>query len=163
MSGPGSKSALLLDISRLIWRARRRGPTGIDRVELAYAQHYISGTSDRPAYAVLHLLGFVFAVSSSGGRGFIEELAKRWQGAAPTTRWANFLSLIRLYGGLLRNVWYFGPLLRNKLRNHPGSPFFLVVSHHRGPLPALHLAMGQEPLSQAVRARLAQRQRRPGR
>ena len=130
MYGPVSKSALLLDISRLIWRARRRGPTGIDRVELAYAQYFISGTSDRPAYAVLHLLGFVFAVSSSGGRRFIEELAKRWQGATPTSGWANLRSLIRLYGYLLVNVWFVGPLLRRRLRSHPGSPFFLVVSHH---------------------------------
>ena len=130
MYGPVSKSALLLDISRLIWRARRRGPTGIDRVELAYAQHFISGTSDRPAYAVLHLLGFVFAVGSSGGRRFIEELAKRWQGATPTNGWANLRSLIRLYGYLLVNVWFVGPLLRRRLRSHPGSPFFLVVSHH---------------------------------
>jgi glycosyltransferase involved in cell wall biosynthesis len=125
-----SKSVLLLDISRLIWRARRKGPTGIDRVELAYAQHFIAGSSRRPAYAVLHLLGFVFAISASGGRGFVEELAARWQGAAPDNWWANLLAIARLYSHLLRNVWICGPWLRYKLRRHPGDPVFLVVSHH---------------------------------
>src|ERR1700682_166660 len=74
MRRPESKSALLLDISRLIWRARRRGPTGIDRVELAYARHFLSADGERPAYAVLHLFGFLFAVSPAApgalSRGF---------------------------------------------------------------------------------------------
>jgi glycosyltransferase involved in cell wall biosynthesis len=121
---------LLVDISRLIWRARRRAPTGIDRVELAYAQHFIAADGDRPAYAVLHLLGFVFAISPSGGRRFIEDLAARWQGSAPTTGWSNLRAVVRLYCHSLSNVWFFGPFLRRKLRPYPGSPIFLVVSHH---------------------------------
>jgi len=130
MHGQGSKSVLLLDISRLIWRGRRKGPTGIDRVELAYAQHFIAGNSQRPAYAVLHLLGFVFAVSPAGGGRFIEALATRWQGTAPRTWWANLRAIFGLYCHLLRNVWIFGPWLRHKLRRFPGEPVFLVVSHH---------------------------------
>jgi glycosyltransferase involved in cell wall biosynthesis len=130
MHGPASQSVLLLDISRLIWRARRRGPTGIDRVELAYAQHFIAANDGRPAYAVLHLLGIVFAISPSGGRRFIEDLTARWQGSAPATRWANLGALVRLYLHLLSNLWLCGPWLRSKLRSYPGSPIFLVVSHH---------------------------------
>jgi glycosyltransferase involved in cell wall biosynthesis len=128
--GLSSQSVLLLDISRLIWRARRRGPTGIDRVELAYAQHFIATNNERPAYAVLHLLGFVFAISPAGGRRFIEDLAARWQGSAPATRWANLSAVLKLYWHFLSNVWLFGPFLRRKLRTYPGSPIFLVVSHH---------------------------------
>jgi glycosyltransferase involved in cell wall biosynthesis len=131
MHGPASKSVLLLDISRLIWRARRRGPTGIDRVELAYAQHYIAGNGERPAYAVLHLLGFVFAISPRGGRRFIEDLTARWQGSAPSTQWANLLAVVKIYSHLFRHPWSFGPWLRAKLRNSSSSaPVFLVVSHH---------------------------------
>ena len=41
--GDGSQRDILFDISRLIWRAWRGGiPTGIDRVCLAYAEHYRS-------------------------------------------------------------------------------------------------------------------------
>jgi glycosyltransferase involved in cell wall biosynthesis len=130
MHGPASKSVLLLDISRLIWRARRRGPTGIDRVELAYAQHYIAGNGERTAYAVLHLLGFVFAISPSGGRRFIEDLTARWQSSAPTTQWANLLAIVRVYSHLLSHLWVFGPWLRAKLRHSPAAPIFMVVSHH---------------------------------
>lgn len=130
MHGAASKSVLLLDISRLIWRARRRGPTGIDRVELAYAQHYIAGNGERPAYAVLHLLGFVFAISPSGGRRFIEDLTARWQSSVPTTQWANLLAIVKVYSHLFSHLWVFGPWLRAKLRHYPGAPIFMVVSHH---------------------------------
>ena len=130
MHGPASKSVLLLDISRLIWRARRRGPTGIDRVELAYAQHFIATRGERPAYAVLHLLGFVFAISPSGGQRFIEELTARWQGSAPLTTWANLIAIAKVYSHLFSSFWLFGPWLHNKLRGYPGSPVFLVTSHH---------------------------------
>ncbi len=130
MHRPTSKSVLLLDISRLIWRARRKGPTGIDRVELAYAQHFIATDSQRPAFAVLHLLGFVFAIGPAAARAFILELSARWQGNAPPTRWANLRAILRIYSHLLRGPWVVGPWLRHKLRDSPGKPVFLVVSHH---------------------------------
>ena len=125
---PASKSVLLLDISRLIWRARRRGPTGIDRVELAYAEHFIAVRRDRAAYAVLHLFGFLFAIDATGGRRFVEELRARWQGSTPAR--GNLLAVIKIYIGLLISGWHLGPWLRRRLRVYPGSPIFLVVSHH---------------------------------
>jgi glycosyltransferase involved in cell wall biosynthesis len=123
-------SALLLDISRLIWRARRKSPTGIDRVELAYAQHFIAGESERPAYGVLHLLGFLFALSPSRGRRFVEEVAARWERSVATTRWADLRSILGIYWHLLTGVLLFGPSFRRALRTHTGVPVFLVVSHH---------------------------------
>ncbi len=127
MHGPVAKSVLLLDISRLIWRARRRGPTGIDRVELAYARHFLAAERERPAYAVLHLFGFLFAVSREVGQRFVEQLAAHWQGSAATSRQP---SIIKIYLQLLCGVWFFGLGLRRELHRHPGSPIFLVVSHH---------------------------------
>jgi glycosyltransferase involved in cell wall biosynthesis len=123
-------SVLLLDISRLIWRAHRKGPTGIDRVELAYAQHFIAGQSERPAYAVLHLLGFVFAVSPARGRRFVAELSARWAGSASPNRWGDLKTLARIYWQLLAGRWLFGPALRRALRARRGTPIFMVVSHH---------------------------------
>jgi glycosyltransferase involved in cell wall biosynthesis len=144
MPGPAAKSLLLLDISRLIWRARRRGPTGIDRVELAYARHFLSGDCKRPAYAVLHLLGFLFAVDRQAGRRFVEELAARWEGASTSP------SIIRIYLQLLCSTWFFGFGLRRELRRHPGPPIFLVVSHH-------HLARGHtiDRIRRSLKARAA--------
>jgi glycosyltransferase involved in cell wall biosynthesis len=123
-------SVLLLDISRLIWRARRRGPTGIDRVELEYAQRFIAANVDHPAYGVLHLFGFLFAVSPTGGRRFVEDVSARWQGAAPTSFWGNLAAVIKIYCRFFGSAWFVGPGLRRKLRAYPGSPLFLVVSHH---------------------------------
>ena len=147
MHQPGPKSVLLLDISRLIWRARRRGPTGIDRVELAYARHFLAAERERPAYAVLHLFGFLFAVSQEAGRRFIEQLDARWQGSGAASQQA---SIIRIYLQLLCSVWFFGFALRRELRRHPGSPIFLVVSHH-------HLARGHtiDRIRRSLKARTA--------
>ncbi len=128
--GPASKSVLLLDISRLIWRARRRGPTGIDRVELAYARHFLTEQRERSACGALHLLGFVFAISPAGARRFVEALAARWEGGAPAGRWRNFLALLGLYSRLIASRWSFGPWLRWELRKSPEPAIFLVVSHH---------------------------------
>jgi len=140
VQGMASKAPLLLDISRIIWRARRRSPTGIDRVELAYAQYFLAGEGpvgddqiahgERPAYGVVHLFGFLFEISPAGARRFVEALTARWQGATTPPRRHNLLQLIKLYAHLFRSAWLIGPSLRRKLRVHSGSPVFLVVSHH---------------------------------
>lgn len=130
MHGRISQSVLLLDISRLIWRARRRAPTGIDRVELAYAKHFIAAGGNRTAYGVLHLFGFLFALSPAGARRFMEELAARWEGSAAPERRAGLLGFARMYVRLATSGWLVGPWLRRKLRTHAGPPIFLVVSHH---------------------------------
>jgi glycosyltransferase involved in cell wall biosynthesis len=124
------RSALLLDISRLIWRGRRTSPTGIDRVELAYALHFVAAHAERPVYAVLHLCGFLFAVSPAGGRRFVQALAQRWRGDRPISPGWRFPELLKIYGGLLCSVWFVGPWLRFELGKYPGRPAFLVVSHH---------------------------------
>jgi glycosyltransferase involved in cell wall biosynthesis len=123
-------SVLLLDISRLIWRGRRVAPSGIDRVELAYARHYISSQTSRETYAVLHLGGFLFAVSPAGARRFIDDLYLRWHGAAPARRWTHRLAVIKSYLQLSIAAWTGGYGLRQKIRLHELAPIFLVVSHH---------------------------------
>lgn len=125
-----ARSALMLDVSRLIWRARRHGPTGIDRVELAYAQHFIGRQEGRPTYAAVHLLGFVFALPRGSAQRLIRELERRWSGAVRLTGWGNMRSLAGIYFKLLTAGWLWGPWLRRALRVRPGPPIFLVVSHH---------------------------------
>jgi glycosyltransferase involved in cell wall biosynthesis len=127
---PITKSVLLLDISRLFWRARRRGPTGIDRVELAYAQHFLGAQQERPVCAVLHVLGFLIAVSHSGARRFVESVGARWEGAARNGRWSDCLALLWTYLDLLASLDLSGIRLRRRLRRSEAAPLFLVVSHH---------------------------------
>jgi glycosyltransferase involved in cell wall biosynthesis len=124
------RSPLLLDISRVLWRAKRRSPTGIDRVELAYAEHFIAAGNSRPAYAAVHLLGWVLALKPKGARRLITEIARRWSGEATLTRREALKSLARIYLTFLTAGWLVGPWLRRALRAGAGQPIFLVVSHH---------------------------------
>jgi glycosyltransferase involved in cell wall biosynthesis len=121
---------VLLDISRLIWRARRTGPSGIDRVELAYAQHFLDTDAGRPAYAVVHLGGWLFGVNPSGARRFVQGVAARWQGDAPEGNQARATGLLALYARLLQGHWSAGFQLRRRFKRHRDPPIFLVVSHH---------------------------------
>lgn len=43
-------SHIVFDLSRLLWRGQRLAPTGIDRVELAYARHLIATMRDRLSF-----------------------------------------------------------------------------------------------------------------
>jgi len=121
----------MLDISRLIWRGRRAAPSGIDRVELAYAEHFLAVGARRPTYAVVHVLGWVFGVNDAGARRFVQRLGARWRGepddGPPRTR---FSRLRDLYGSLLLGQWRVGFQLRREFRRHAEAPIFLVVSHH---------------------------------
>ncbi|HTY49545.1 MAG TPA: glycosyltransferase family 1 protein [Steroidobacteraceae bacterium] len=121
---------VLLDISRLIWRVRRRSPTGIDRVELEYAQELVAAQRRRPGYAVLHLCGFLLVFSPAGSRRFIEDVATRWRGTAPAQ--PGNAALFGIYWRLFR-AWLAGPRLGRLLSRHDRPPVFLVVSHHHVP------------------------------
>jgi glycosyltransferase involved in cell wall biosynthesis len=121
---------VLLDISRLIWRGRRTGPSGIDRVELAYAQYFLAADASRPAYAVVHLLGWLFGISPSGARRFVQAVAARWEGGAPEANRRHSSGLLALYRTLFLSRWRLGFQLRRQLKAHREPPIFLVVSHH---------------------------------
>jgi glycosyltransferase involved in cell wall biosynthesis len=121
---------VLLDISRLIWRARRTGPGGIDRVELAYAQHFLAIDARRPAYAVVHVGGWLFGVNPLGARRFVQAVAARWQGSVREGNQGRATGLLALYATLLSGHWSVGFQLRWRFKRHHESPIFLVVSHH---------------------------------
>jgi glycosyltransferase involved in cell wall biosynthesis len=121
---------VLLDISRLIWRARRSGPSGIDRVELAYAEHFLAADVRRPAYAVVHLLGWLFGVNPSAARRFVQGVAARWQGGTPQANQGRAVGVFALYAMLFSGAWRLGFQLRRMFRRQGEPPIFLVVSHH---------------------------------
>lgn len=83
---------LRLDLSRLVWRARHATPSGIDRVELAYARHFLT----RPDAQ------FVVRAGALGGRlldplrleGFLNWLEATWQvgGEGSLSRTATLLA-----------------------------------------------------------------------
>lgn len=72
----------ILDISRLLSRSRALAPTGIDRVELAYARYVLDNLSDRGNFCAMHPLGFMGAVKYKTAARFIAALSAQWNHAA---------------------------------------------------------------------------------
>ncbi len=125
-------SPLILDISRLLWRGRRPAPTGIDRVELAYARRYLaSQDSGRYTYAVLHLFGLLFVISPKGAKRFVDDLTLRWEGQDAMGHGAEPRSVWSIYGRVLGSLLLGGmyPLALRRWWG-PKHAIFIVVSHH---------------------------------
>jgi glycosyltransferase involved in cell wall biosynthesis len=82
-----------LDLSRLIGRARFTTPTGIDRVERAYARHYLNDY-DGPVDVVMHIPAIGDRiVAAAKARSFLDRLDQQWLGAAPAMRVADIAKL----------------------------------------------------------------------
>lgn len=73
---------LILDLSRLISRADRTTPTGIDRVELAYARHLLDVAGSRLRFAALNPIGRVAALPRAAAERYVEKLERVWAGEA---------------------------------------------------------------------------------
>jgi len=119
---------IVLDLSRLLWRSDRFAPTGIDRVELAYARHLIATARDRLSFAGwwqrLGLMPDDLAVA------LIDRLHALWSGEAvdPAVR--------RQVTGIVRRLRLAIALsgeaaIRRRARQVGGPLVYLLVSHYR--------------------------------
>jgi glycosyltransferase involved in cell wall biosynthesis len=119
---------ILFDLSRLVSRAGRRTPTGIDRVELAYAEHLITRGA-RLCFTTLTASGRFGLLPRAAAEAYVQAIAGAWRGAiaslpqnGQTKRLARKLRL----EPLLR-----GPrALHAQLRDEVDRPVYLLVSHH---------------------------------
>src|SRR5579859_3026362 len=115
----------LLDLSRLITSAGRPAPTGIDRVELAYARELLARPPEASSFAAMtdwlrfgplergHVAEFVSALIEAWGRG----------GDPGRVR--------SIAASLCRHIWLSGEAaLHARLRRMPGPVVYLNVSHH---------------------------------
>jgi glycosyltransferase involved in cell wall biosynthesis len=119
---------ILFDLSRLVSRAGRETPTGIDRVELAYAEHLIAG-SERLRFTALTQSGRFGLLPQGAGEDYIRTIAGAWRGHAATpqqTRRAKRLARALRLEPLLRGE----RALHAKLRSEAEKPVYLLVSHH---------------------------------
>ena len=119
---------ILFDLSRLLWRSDRFAPTGIDRVELAYARHLIATARERLIFVgwwQRHgLMPDALAIS------FIDRLQALWSGETvdPAVR--------RQVTGIVRRLRLAialsgeGAILR-RARRVGGPLIYLLVSHYR--------------------------------
>jgi glycosyltransferase involved in cell wall biosynthesis len=116
---------ILFDLSRLLSRARRGTPTGIDRVELAYAEHLIAAGS-AVDFVALAASGRFGLLPGRAARAYVAAIGAAWRGVSRPERGARNLGLRLRIAPLLRGE----RLLHARLRRAGGNPIYLLVSHH---------------------------------
>ncbi|HTT79448.1 MAG TPA: glycosyltransferase family 1 protein [Stellaceae bacterium] len=119
---------IVLDLSRLLSRAGRPTPTGIDRVEIAYAQHLIAN-GGAARFAAVTPTGGLGLLPDRAAREFVAAVAAGWRGDSrspqptqPASRIARHLRL-RLLGSRERAS-------TRRLREDGGAVYLLVSHHH---------------------------------
>jgi glycosyltransferase involved in cell wall biosynthesis len=116
---------IALDLSRLLSRAGSATPSGIDRVELAYARHISTGAAAH-CFAARNALGGIGLLPSGTVGDFIDRLAALWSdGTTARER--------RCVAGLARRLRFAaligGPTLRKALQIGGDTAVYLLVSH----------------------------------
>jgi glycosyltransferase involved in cell wall biosynthesis len=126
--GSAEQRVILFDLSRLISRAGRETPTGIDRVELAYAEHLLA--RGVPLYfTIVTPTGGFGLLPRAAAEDYIQTVAGMWRGDAaspPQTGRAKRLARRLRVGALLRGQHALQTQFREKL----DSRIYLLVSHH---------------------------------
>ena len=119
---------IALDLSRLLSRAGRGTPTGIDRVELAYAEHLMRNGSDA-VFAAVSTLGTLGLLPETEAQRFVTRIGAVWRaGGADENEEKQLKQLARrlrmapLAGGERS--------FHKRLRATRHRPVYLLVSHH---------------------------------
>jgi len=119
---------IALDLSRLLSRAGRGTPTGIDRVELAYAEHLIANGA-AACFTALGASGRLGLLQRRSAEQFVAAIGAAWRGGldpAQQNRRARRIARqvrIALLAGRQR-------ALVRQLRSGGAQPVYLLVSHH---------------------------------
>lgn len=117
----GSRPIIWLDVSRLLWRVFRGNLTGIDRVELAYAEHLLEAEDE----VETHLVGFDYR---GGFRLLPDAQARRLVRAVRPALAAGRLAELRRQAMGLLTAGVAGLLPRPSSAGR--APVYLNVSHH---------------------------------
>jgi glycosyltransferase involved in cell wall biosynthesis len=113
--------SVLLDLSRLLSSAGRP-PSGIDRVELAYARHFL-GVPESSACAIGPFRRFG-PIDRTEASDFIAALQAHWRSGGPAAGLGRRVKQIRRR--LLRGE----AALTRQARSAGGTPTYMLVSHH---------------------------------
>jgi Glycosyltransferase len=115
-------SKVILDISRLISRMRHSTPSGVDRVEMAYARGLLARYGNDLVFAAVHPTGLYGRVRRKAALAYLDELERRWatEDGRPKQR-----SLLSILPGLLA-------LLPTSTRvgNDRGAVYVQASPHH---------------------------------
>ncbi len=118
---------ILFDLSRLVSRAGRETPTGIDRVELAYAEHLVAGRTPL-SFTMMTPLGGFGMLPAAVAKEYLQVLAGVWREAGSSQRIRRAKRLARtLHTAAL---WRGERALRGQCRAETGRVVYMLVSHH---------------------------------
>jgi glycosyltransferase involved in cell wall biosynthesis len=118
---------ILFDLSRLVSRAGRETPTGIDRVEVAYAEHLIAGSTPL-SFTMITPLGRFGMLPGAIAREYLHVLASAWQGAGSSQPNREAKRLARTLRAAA--LWSGEGALRGQCRSETGRVVYMLVSHH---------------------------------
>ncbi len=127
----GLRPFLTLDLSRLLSRAGAAVPTGIDRVELAYAEYLLAHAPERTEFVALHPLGRFGTLPQATTMRFVEALSARWDAGAADDGSAARLGRRLLHGLMLPRAD------RGAVQPEPRNTVYLLLSHHHLNRPAM--------------------------
>lgn len=82
-AAPALEPEVVLDLSRLLSRVLHPTPTGIDRVEMAYARGLLELIPGRLAFAATHPCGLHGRLPRAAAIEFLGQTAHCWEAAAP--------------------------------------------------------------------------------
>lgn len=118
---------ILFDLSRLVSRAGRETPTGIDRVELAYAEHLVAGRTPL-SFTMMTPLGGFGPLPQAVAKDYLQVLAGAWREAGSSQRIGQAKRLARTLrtAALLRGE----RALHGQCAAGTGRVVYMLVSHH---------------------------------
>jgi glycosyltransferase involved in cell wall biosynthesis len=94
LDGEAAMTAVILDISRLISRVRYATPSGIDRVEMAYARGLLTIYGEALAFAAVHPSGLYGRIRRDVALAYLDELETRWAQDSGTVAKRPVLSVL---------------------------------------------------------------------
>jgi glycosyltransferase involved in cell wall biosynthesis len=92
---------VILDISRLISRVRYSTPSGVDRVEMAYARGLLDRYGDELAFAAVHPTGLYGRLKRKQALAYLAELERRWSSQNANPRRRSLASVMPWMAALL--------------------------------------------------------------
>jgi glycosyltransferase involved in cell wall biosynthesis len=92
---------VILDISRLLSRVRHHTPSGVDRVEMAYARGLLGRYGERLQFAAVHPLGRYGRLPRDKALAFLNMLEARWTNEEGDARQRSIANVLPTLLGLL--------------------------------------------------------------
>lgn len=113
----------MLDLSRLLARAQRGAPTGIDRVEHAYAEQLLQLAPERLQFVAIDRLDRLRTLPRGLAERFVAAIGAHWRGEGPSPGEVSAAARMIWVQATLR------PSFLGPRRARGERPIYLLVSH----------------------------------